>query len=65
MSRFLRLWQAAQRNRWHVLAVSQVAAFMALLDVSIVNVTLPSIERGLGASCACGLMLLSLMIAIG
>jgi EmrB/QacA subfamily drug resistance transporter len=39
----------APPNRWHVLAVSQVAAFMALLDVSIVNVALPSIERGLGA----------------
>jgi hypothetical protein len=61
MSRFLRLWQAAQPNRWHVLSVRPVAAFMALLDVSIVNVTLPSI----GASCAWGLMLLSLMIAIG
>jgi hypothetical protein len=34
-------------NRWHVRAVSQVAAFMALLDVSIVNVALPSIGRGL------------------
>ncbi|NEA30743.1 MFS transporter [Streptomyces sp. SID13031] len=34
--------------RWRVLAVSQLAAFMALLDVSIVNVALPSIERGLG-----------------
>jgi EmrB/QacA subfamily drug resistance transporter len=36
--------------RWRALAVSQVAAFMALLDVSIVNVALPSIERGLGTS---------------
>jgi hypothetical protein len=59
MSRFLRLWQAAQPNRWHVLSVSQVAAFMALLDVSIVNVTLPSIERAGSArparagSCCC------------
>jgi EmrB/QacA subfamily drug resistance transporter len=33
--------------RWRALAVSQLAAFMALLDVSIVNVALPSIERGL------------------
>lgn len=33
--------------RWRTLAVSQLAAFMALLDVSIVNVALPSIERGL------------------
>ena len=49
--RFLRPWQASGHpNRWHVLAVSQVAAFMALLDVSIVNVALPSIESGMGAS---------------
>ena len=34
--------------RWRALAVSQFATFMALLDVSIVNVALPSIERGLG-----------------
>jgi EmrB/QacA subfamily drug resistance transporter len=37
-------------KRWHALAVSQAAAFMSLLDVSIVNVALPSIERDLGAS---------------
>ena len=36
--------------RWRALAVSQLAGFMALLDVSIVNVALPSIERGLGVS---------------
>ncbi|MET9272996.1 MFS transporter [Kribbella sp. NPDC003557] len=34
-------------GRWRALTVSQLAAFMALLDVSIVNVALPSIERGL------------------
>jgi MFS family permease len=34
------------------LAVTQVAAFMSLLDVSIVNVALPSIERDLGAPVA-------------
>jgi EmrB/QacA subfamily drug resistance transporter len=39
-------------GRWHVLWVTQVAAFMALLDVSIVNVALPSIQRDLGASAA-------------
>ncbi|MFD3400145.1 MFS transporter [Kribbella sp. NPDC058693] len=38
--------------RWRTLGVSQLAAFMALLDVSIVNVALPSIERGLGVSAA-------------
>jgi MFS family permease len=32
------------------LAVTQFAAFMILLDVSIVNVALPSIERGLAVS---------------
>jgi MFS family permease len=36
--------------RWRVLAVTQLAGFMSLLDVSIVNVALPSIERGLHAS---------------
>ena len=42
--------QAGLPGRWRALTVSQLAAFMALLDVSIVNVALPSIERGLGAS---------------
>jgi EmrB/QacA subfamily drug resistance transporter len=37
-------------RRWRILAVTQVAGFMSLLDVSIVNVALPSIQRGLGAS---------------
>ncbi|HEU4348432.1 MAG TPA: MFS transporter, partial [Actinoplanes sp.] len=37
-------------GRWRALGISQAAAFMALLDVSIVNVALPSIERGLDAS---------------
>ncbi len=41
---------AAGPRRWRALAVSLVAAFMALLDSSIVNVALPSMERGLGAS---------------
>jgi len=36
--------------RWRTLGVTQLAAFMALLDVSIVNVALPSIERGLNVS---------------
>jgi EmrB/QacA subfamily drug resistance transporter len=39
-------------RRWHALTVSLIAAFMTLLDVSIVNVALPSIERDLGASAA-------------
>jgi EmrB/QacA subfamily drug resistance transporter len=42
----------ADPRRWHALAVTQLAAFMVLLDVSIVNVALPSIERGLAVSAA-------------
>ncbi|MCO5972750.1 MFS transporter [Actinoallomurus soli] len=38
------------RHRWQALAVCLVAAFMTLLDVSIVNVALPSIREGLHAS---------------
>jgi EmrB/QacA subfamily drug resistance transporter len=41
---------AGHPMRWRALAVSQFAAFMALLDVSIVNVALPSVERGLNVS---------------
>jgi EmrB/QacA subfamily drug resistance transporter len=37
------------RRRWRALAVCLVAAFMVLLDVSIVNVALPSIRAELGA----------------
>jgi EmrB/QacA subfamily drug resistance transporter len=36
-------------RRWRALAVTLVAGFMVLLDVSIVNVALPSIARGLHA----------------
>ena len=36
-------------NRWKALAVCLVAGFMTLLDVSIVNVALPSIETGVHA----------------
>ncbi|MFZ0091587.1 MAG: MFS transporter [Solirubrobacteraceae bacterium] len=36
-------------NRWKALAVCLVAGFMTLLDVSIVNVALPTIETGLHA----------------
>jgi len=36
-------------RRWRALIVVLVAGFMVLLDVSIVNVALPSIARGLGA----------------
>lgn len=36
-------------QRWHALVVCLVAGAMCLLDVSIVNVALPSIRSGLGA----------------
>jgi len=36
-------------RRWRALSVVLVAGFMVLLDVSIVNVALPSISQGLGA----------------
>jgi len=39
-------------RRWQALGVTQLAGFMGLLDVSIVNVALPSIQRDLGASAA-------------
>ncbi|MDQ3824730.1 MAG: MFS transporter [Actinomycetota bacterium] len=44
--------QSAHPDRWRALAVTQLAGFMSLLDVSIVNVALPSIQHGLGASVA-------------
>ena len=37
-------------RRWKALSVTLVAGFMSLLDVSIVAVALPSIQRGLGTS---------------
>jgi EmrB/QacA subfamily drug resistance transporter len=37
-------------RRWRALSVCLVGGFMALLDVSIVNVALPSIREGLDAS---------------
>src|SRR4051812_50190512 len=36
-------------NRWMALGVVLAAGFMTLLDVSIVNVALPSIDQGLHA----------------
>ncbi|GAA2712091.1 MFS transporter [Micromonospora olivasterospora] len=38
------------RRRWQALGVGLVAAFMTLLDVSIVNVAVPSIDRALQAT---------------
>ena len=40
----------AEARRWRALAVCLTAGFMTLLDVSIVNVALPSIRTGIGAS---------------
>lgn len=37
-------------RRWKALAVCLMAGFITLLDVSIVNVALPSIRQGMGAS---------------
>src|SRR3954453_11598782 len=37
-------------NRWRALAVTLLVGFMSLLDVTIVNVAVPSIRHGLGAS---------------
>jgi len=37
-------------RRWPALAVCLAASFMTLLDISIVNVALPSIRTGIGAS---------------
>ncbi|WP_433533337.1 MFS transporter [Micromonospora sp. CA-263727] len=39
-----------ERRRWQALAVGLVATFMTLLDVSIVNVAIPSLERALHAN---------------
>ena len=39
-------------RRWRGLVICLVAGFMTLLDVSIVNVALPSMQNGLGASAA-------------
>lgn len=38
---------ASEKLAWRILAVLLVGAFMALLDVTIVNVALPSIQMGL------------------
>jgi EmrB/QacA subfamily drug resistance transporter len=37
-------------RRWRILGVSLVIGFMALLDVTIVNVAIPSIRSGLGTT---------------
>ncbi|MDQ6846163.1 MAG: MFS transporter [Candidatus Dormibacteraeota bacterium] len=44
--------QESDPRRWKALAVVLVAAFMILLDISIVNVAIPSVQRDLGATYA-------------
>jgi EmrB/QacA subfamily drug resistance transporter len=39
----------SRHNRWFVMIVLLIGAFMALLDVTIVNVALPSIQHGIDA----------------
>ena len=39
-------------RRWRILGVTLVVGFMSLLDVTIVNVALPSIQAGLGTTAA-------------
>ncbi|MFE9256160.1 MFS transporter [Streptomyces sp. NPDC006879] len=41
---------APDRRRWLALAIVMTAAFMDLVDVTIVNIAIPSMERDLGAS---------------
>ncbi|OKJ99638.1 MFS transporter [Streptomyces sp. CB03234] len=41
---------AGDRRRWLALAIVMTAAFMDLVDVTIVNIAIPSIERDLSAS---------------
>src|SRR6478735_10741371 len=41
---------AADRRRWFALAIVMTAAFMDLVDVTIVNIAVPSIQEDTGAS---------------
>ncbi|MEU1053413.1 MFS transporter [Streptomyces sp. NPDC005876] len=41
---------AADRRRWFALAIVMTAAFMDLVDVTIVNIAIPSIQRDEGAT---------------
>ncbi|MFJ2217406.1 MFS transporter [Streptomyces sp. NPDC101062] len=45
-----RVPEGGDRRRWLALAVVMTAAFMDLVDVTIVNIAIPSIERDLGAT---------------
>ena len=37
-------------NRWRIWGVVMVGLFMALIDVTIVNISIPQLQRDLGAS---------------
>src|SRR5699024_7288609 len=50
MAALLKRGRAPTDNPWAVLAIVITGAFMLLVDVSIVNVAIPSIRRGLDAS---------------
>src|SRR4051812_9837688 len=41
---------AGDRRRWFALAIVMTAAFMDLVDVTIVNIAIPSIRQEAGAS---------------
>jgi EmrB/QacA subfamily drug resistance transporter len=43
---------ASETNRWVVLVIACLAQFMVVLDATIVNVALPSIQKGLSFSAA-------------
>ncbi|HEY8625920.1 MAG TPA: MFS transporter, partial [Solirubrobacteraceae bacterium] len=44
--------RGASTNRWFVLVIACMAQFMVVLDATVVNVALPSIQRGLHFSSA-------------
>jgi EmrB/QacA subfamily drug resistance transporter len=44
--------RGASTNRWFVLVIACMAQFMVVLDATVVNVALPSIQRGLHFSAA-------------
>jgi EmrB/QacA subfamily drug resistance transporter len=44
--------QTSERRKWLILLIACLAQFMVVLDATIVNVALPSIQRGLGFSAA-------------
>jgi hypothetical protein len=41
---------SGDRWRWHVLAVIGIAQLMVVLDVTVMNIALPSAQRALGFS---------------